>query len=128
MKLLLDTHTLLWFLADDPQLSAPAAALIENLDHVKYVSVVSLWEIALKLGNGKLSLTGTFDEVFPDALHKNGFELLPVTVGHFSTLLTLPFHHRDPFDRLILAQAVVEGMTAITRDPELSKYPAPTTW
>ncbi len=128
MKLLLDTHTLLWFLADDPQLSAPAAGLVENLDHVKYVSVVSLWKIALKLGNGKLSLTGTFDELFPDALHTNGFELLPVTVGHLWALLTLPFHHRDPFDRLILAQAVVEGMTVVTRDLEFAKYPAPTAW
>ena len=128
MKLLLDTHTLLWFLADDPQLSAQAAALVENPGHVKYVSVVSLWEIALKLGNRKLSLTGTFDEVFPDTLHKNGFELLPVTVAHLSALLGLPFHHRDPFDRLILAQAVEERMTVVTRDPEFAKYPAQTAW
>ena len=128
MKLLLDTHALLWFLADDPQLSEKSAQHIESLDHVKYVSVAALWEITLKLGNGKLSLTGKFDEVFPASLERNGFEVLPAELPHLSRLLTMPFHHRDPFDRLQIAQAAVEGMTIVTRDPEFPKYGVPTLW
>ena len=128
MKLLIDTHALLWFFADDPQLSDQAAHMIESLDHIKYVSVASIWEIVLKLAKGRLSLSAKFDEIFPARLLSNGFELLPAVVPHFSRLLSLPFHHRDPFDRLLIAQATAEGMTIVTRDPEFAKYPVPTIW
>ena len=128
MKLLLDTHALLWFLGNDPQLSACGRQNIENPAHKKFVSAASLWEIAIKLSLEKLKLPKPFDEVFPHQLQVNGFELLPISYAHLNQLVLFPFHHRDPFDRLLLAQAVVDEMTIITRDPEFAKYPVKTLW
>ena len=128
MKLLLDTHALLWFLSNDPQLSAPARQHIENPEHHKAVSAVSLWEIAIKLSLGKMTLPQPFAEVFPRQLEVNGFELLPVTCAHLNQILALPFHHHDPFDRLLIAQAMVDDMTIVTRDTEFPKYPAKLLW
>ena len=124
MKLLLDTHALLWFLANDPQLSATARENIENPTHEKFVSAASLWEIAIKLSLDKLKLPRPFEEVFPKQLEVNGFELLPISCVQLYQLAALPFHHRDPFDRLLIALALADGMTIVTRDPEFSKYPA----
>jgi PIN domain nuclease of toxin-antitoxin system len=124
MKLLLDTHALLWFIGNDPQLSASARENIENPEHEKFVSAASFWEIALKLSLDKLKLPRPFDEVFPRQLDVNGFEQLPISCAHLDQLRALPFHHRDPFDRLLIAQALADGMTIVTRDPEFSKYPA----
>lgn len=128
MKLLLDTHALLWFLGNDPQLSASGRQNIENPAHKKFVSAASLWEIAIKLNLEKLKLPKPFDEVFPHQLQVNGFELLPISYAHLNQLVLFPFHHRDLFDRLLLAQAVVDEMTIITRDPEFAKYPVKTLW
>jgi PIN domain nuclease of toxin-antitoxin system len=128
MKLLLDTHALLWFIGNDPQLSAPARENIENPAHEKFVSAASLWEIAVKLSLEKLKLPRPFDEVFPQQLEVNGFELLPISCAQLNQLAALPFHHRDPFDRLLIAQALADGMTVVTRDLEFSKYPAKILW
>ena len=128
MRLLLDTHTLLWFISNDPQLSSDAKGQIEHLDNIKYVSVVSLWEIAVKVSINKLTLPKPFEESFPQQLEENGFELLPVAFPHLYKILTLPFHHRDPFDRLLVAQAMVENMTLVTRDTNIPKYPVNTLW
>ena len=128
MKLLLDTHALLWFIGNDPQLSAPARQNIENPAHEKFVSAASLWEIAVKLSLEKLKLPRPFGEVFPQQLEMNGFELLPISCAQLNQLVSLPFHHRDPFDRLLIAQAVTDNMTIVTRDPEFSKYPANILW
>lgn len=105
MKLLLDTHTLLWFIAGSPSLSASARSLIEDAANEKFVSIVSIWETAIKVSIGKMTLTEFFDDLFPHQLQINGFELLPVKVEHTSVITTLSFHHRDPFDRLLTAQA-----------------------
>ena len=97
MKLLLDTHALLWFIGNDSQLTLPARENIENPAHTKFVSVAALWEIAIKLSLGKLKLPSPFDQVFPQQLEINGFEMLPISFTHLHRLLGLPFHHRDPF-------------------------------
>lgn len=128
MKLLLDTHALLWFLGNDPQLSAPARQHIENPAHEKFVSVASLWEITIKLSLEKLKLPRPFGEVFPQQLEVNGFELLPISCAQLNGLVELPFHHRDPFDRLLAAQAIVDDLTIVTRDPEFTKYPVKCLW
>jgi|SRR5665213_1727774 len=128
MKLLLDTHTLLWFIGNDPQLSAPASQHIENPAHEKFVSAASLWEIAVKLSLEKIKLPRPFGEVFPQQLEVNGFELLPISCAQLNCLVGLSFHHRDPFDRLLVAQAIVDDLTIVTRDPEFSKYPAKILW
>src|ERR1035437_2421528 len=128
MKLLLDTHALLWFIGNDPQLSAPARENIENPAHEKFVSAASLWKIAVKLSLEKLKLPRPFGEVFPQQLEVNGFELLPISCAQLNQLVALPFHHRDPFDRLLIAQALADGMNVVTRDLEFSKYPAKILW
>jgi len=128
MKLLLDTHALLWFIGNDAQLSTPARENIENPAHEKFVSAASLWEIAIKLSFEKLKLPRPFGEVFPQQLEVNGFDLLPISCVQLNQLVALPFHHRDPFDRLLIAQALADGMAIVTRDPEFSKYTAKTLW
>jgi PIN domain nuclease of toxin-antitoxin system len=128
MKLLLDTHALLWFIGNDSQLSISARETIENPAHEKFVSAASLWEIALKLSLEKLKLPRPFGEVFPQQLEVNGFELLPIACEQLVRLSELPFHHRDPFDRLLITQALTDGMTIVTRDQEFSKYLPKTLW
>ena len=104
MKYLLDTNALLWFLADDKKLSHRARQLIENSNHESFCSIASLWEIAIKTGLGKLDLAEPFEQMFPKQLHLNRIEVLAITVDSLIKLTTLPLHHRDPFDRLIIAQ------------------------
>jgi PIN domain nuclease of toxin-antitoxin system len=128
MKLLLDTHALLWFIGNDPQLSGSARQNIENPAPEKFVSIASLWKITVKLSLGKLKLSKPFGEVFPQQLQVNGFELLPISCAQLNQLVLFPFHHRNPFDRMLLAQATTDAMTLITRDPEFVKYPVKTLW
>ena len=104
MKLLLDTHVFLWFIMGSALLSADTRALIEDEKNRKFISVASLWEIAIKSSIGKLSLSAPFDQLIAQQLSLNGFELLPIEVSHLAAVTTLPFHHRDPFDRLLIAQ------------------------
>lgn len=128
MKLLLDAHALLWFIGNDPQLSDTARENIEDPAHEKFVSAVCLWEIALKLSLGKLKLPRPFDEIFPQQLELNGFALLSISCAHLHQLSTLPFHHRDPFDRLLIAQALADDMTIVSCDSEFAKYTAKILW
>lgn len=128
MKLLLDTHALLWFIGNDSQLSEVARASIENPAHEVFVSAASLWEIALKLSLEKLKLPLPFSEVFPRQLEVNGFGLLSISCPQLNQLAGLPFHHRDPFDRLLIAQSLADGMTIVTRDAAFSQYPAKILW
>ena len=128
MTLLLDTHTLLWFLTNDPKLSARARGAIEDVANETHVSAASLWEVAIKSALGKLTLPATYAEIFPRQLETNGFGLLPITPAHCATLLTLPFHHRDPFDRLLLAQAKTEGLTLVTDDGQFGPYGVAHLW
>jgi PIN domain nuclease of toxin-antitoxin system len=128
MKLLLDTHTLLWFIGGSASLSAYARTLIEDASNEKFVSIVSIWETAIKVSIGKISLSAPFDVLFPHQLQINGFELLPVKVEHTSVITTLPFHHRDPFDRLLIAQAIEEKIALVSVDEVFDDYGVTRLW
>ena len=118
MKLLLDTHLILWWLMDSPSLSAAARALISDPANTIFISAVSLWEIWLKESLGKLRLPPAFDE----SLAAQSFESLPLTAAQARRVALLPWHHRDPFDRMLVAQAQAEGLTLLTADPALGPY------
>lgn len=122
MRLLLDTHVFLWFIMGSTHLSAEARALIEDEKNRKFISVASLWEIAIKSSIGKLTLSAPFDQLIPQQLSLNGFELLPIEVAHLAAVATLSFHHRDPFDRLLIAQAIVEKMPIVSVDSAFEAY------
>jgi len=121
MRLLLDTHVLLWWLDDSPNLSAAAKEAIADPGNIVAVSVASLWEIAIKKGIGKLDLPDDFEEV----LSHQGFELLDVKPAHTFGLHALPLLHRDPFDRMLVAQARAEGLRIVTRDTWIQSYDVP---
>ena len=128
MRLLLDTHAFLWFIMGSANLSASARVLIENPANERLLSVASLWEIAIKTSLGKLTLSAPFDELIPAQLKLNGIDLLNIKVDHLSRLTTLPFHHRDPFDRLVIAQALVEMLTVISLDGAFDTYSVTRHW
>ena len=121
MKLLLDTHVFLWWLSDPKLLSSAAATAIADPQNRILVSVVALWEIAIKRVIGKLSAPIDLQMDVTRA----GFDLLALEVAHIVATEQLPLHHRDPFDRMLVAQAVIEGATLVTRDPNMSLYRAP---
>ncbi|MBI5384371.1 MAG: type II toxin-antitoxin system VapC family toxin [Verrucomicrobia bacterium] len=128
MKLLLDAHSLIWFLTDDPKLSARAASVLDDASHPRWTSAASLWEIAIKVGLNKLHLGDSFDRLFPEFLERNNIGVLGVELPHLSRLLALPNIYKDPFDRLVVAQAIVENLTLVTCDREITKYPVATLW
>jgi PIN domain nuclease of toxin-antitoxin system len=123
VKLLLDTHAVLWWQADDRRLSAPARRAIATADIV-WVSAASGWEVALKAALGRLKA----EEPFAVTVAADDFTELPVTLAHAARLQSLPSHHADPFDRLLVAQAMVEGATLVTRDGALGAYGVPVLW
>jgi PIN domain nuclease of toxin-antitoxin system len=128
MKLLLDTHTFLWFIMGNSNLSANARVLIEDQANKKFLSVASLWEIAIKISIGKLGLSAPFDTLIQQQLSVNGFELLNLEVLHAAALINLPFHHRDPFDRLLIAQSMVEQMQILSIDSAFDAYQTTRLW
>lgn len=127
MKLLLDTHTFLWFIDDNPKLSAAAKKLLES-DVDLMVSAASLWEIAIKVSIGKLTLTQPFQEFIPDQLTRNSVKLLEISIAHLAVVSSLPFHHRDPFDRLMVAQAISEKVPIVSVDDKFDLYGAKRLW
>lgn len=122
MEMLLDTHVFLWFIMGSPNLTAEARSLIEDEKNRKFISIASLWEIAIKSSIGKLTLSSPFDKLIPQQLSLNGFELLPIEIAHLAAVVTLPFHHRDPFDRLLIAQSMVEKMPIVSSDSAFAAY------
>jgi PIN domain nuclease of toxin-antitoxin system len=122
MKLLLDAHALLWFLDDDPKLSPVAKAALVDPANERWVSPISLVEIALKVRLGKLPLSAPFGVLFPAQLAANRIQLLPMEARHIEPLITMPFHHKDPFDRLVVATALVETMRLVSADAILDAY------
>src|SRR5438132_5840761 len=127
MRLLLDTHTFLWFVEDSPRLSTNARRLLESEVDL-LISLGSLWEMAIKVSIGKLTLTQSFELFIPDQLVKNEIELLPLTVEHLALVSALPLHHRDPFDRLLVAQALVERMPIVSVDEKFDAYGIERVW
>jgi PIN domain nuclease of toxin-antitoxin system len=127
MKLPLDTHTFLWFIDDSPQLSARGKALLEAENDLLF-SVGSLWEIAIKLRLGKLTVAMPTEVLMTQQLTSNDIDVLSITVPHLVTVSTLPLHHRDPFDRLIIAQAMVEQLPIVSADSAFDAYPVERLW
>ncbi len=128
MKLLLDTHAFLWFCQGNAALSATAKALIEDPNNRKLISVASCWEIAIKAALKKLTLGEPSSTYIPAALARTGFELLPITVEHATKVEILPPHHKDPFDRLLVAQAMLESCPIVSVDPQLAPYAITVLW
>jgi PIN domain nuclease of toxin-antitoxin system len=127
MKILLDTHALLWFLNGDRNISDRAVNEILSEENEVLISIASLWEISIKFSLGKISIDGGFKHVV-NLIHGNRFHLLPITTDHVIKVASLPFLHRDPFERLIIAQAMVENITILTRDPDFAGYRVKVLW
>jgi PIN domain nuclease of toxin-antitoxin system len=128
VRLLLDTHAFLWFSADDPTLSGRARASIENPGHEKFLSVASIWEIAIKRSLGKLELTAELGDLVQIGAEENGIGLLDLYATHALGVGALPFHHRDPFDRMLISQALAEGMAIVGRDAIFDDYAVRRIW
>lgn len=118
MRLLLDTHVLLWWLSDDPSLINDAKAAISDPGSAVFVSAATAWEIAIKQALGKLQAPSDLER----QIQLNRFEPLSITIAHAYVAGTLPRHHDDPFDRMLVAQALAKGLAIVTRDPRLSRY------
>lgn len=125
MSLLLDTHAFLWWIGDDARLSDAARAAIADPDSLVYVSAASAWEISIKRGLGRIDLR---DEEFFHGLRESGFTELAITAEHGLAAGALPPHHRDPFDRMLVAQARVEGLRLVTHDRAVETYAVETIW
>jgi PIN domain nuclease of toxin-antitoxin system len=122
MRVLLDTHVLIWLVEGDKNLSTVARSAIEDENNSLYLSIVSLWEITIKLSLGKLNLQLSVDEMVEFFLIPGGIEILQIETHHLSILRDLPLHHRDPFDRLLIAQAEAEEMTLVSADGIFEMY------
>jgi len=128
MNLLLDTHTFLWFWWDDPKLSDAAKEVIIDPNNRKLISTASRWEVAIKVGLKKLDLGASFRGFIPQHMLRNNFESLSITDDHLAALVALPFHHRDPFDRLLIAQAKWDDIPIVSADEQLDAYDVERLW
>jgi PIN domain nuclease of toxin-antitoxin system len=128
MNLILDTHSFIWFVEDNPSLSLPTRTLIEAATNTVFLSIASIWEMAIKVSLGKLILHQPFDLFIPHQLLLNDITLLDITISHTLRVATLPFHHRDPFDRLLIAQSLVEDMPIISVDSVFDAYGTNRLW
>ena len=127
-RLLLDTHTFLWWVGDAPELKSTAKRAIADIRNECYLSVASCWEMAIKAGLGKLRLAKPIERFITEQLTANGFTLLNIDLRHAAKVEKLPFYHRDPFDRLLIAQAMMEKLTIVSADRAFSKYGAKVLW
>lgn len=128
MRLLLDTHAFLWWVEGTPAVGRRARAAIADSDNETFLSVASCWEMAIKLSLGKLRLATPFNRFIPEQLALNGFSLLDVQLRHALAVADLPFRHRDPFDRLLVAQAHEEDLAVVTKDAVFRKYGVKVVW
>jgi PIN domain nuclease of toxin-antitoxin system len=128
MNYLLDTHTLLWFDHNRSKLSETAKNILKDPDNLLYMSPASVWEIQIKIQLGKLSIPLPLPDMIERQRADNNIEILFIALPHIYGLAQLPLHHRDPFDRLLLAQALVEDITLISADPNLNSYPVKIAW
>jgi PIN domain nuclease of toxin-antitoxin system len=127
MKILLDTHTFLWFVNDSPELSTAAAELLES-DVDLLLSTASLWEIAIKVNLEKLSLPDDYERFIPQQIALNDIEVFPIAIDHLNVVAKLPLHHRDPFDRMLIAQAMHEGIQVVSADTKFDAYNVERKW
>ena len=128
MRLLLDTHAFLWSVENSPRLSAGARAAIADAGNEKLLSIASLWEIAIKVSMGKLALAKPFDELVNDLVANRLINVVPILPPHLKLVVTLPHHHGDPFDRVIIAQAEHGTLTVVGNDPAFDAYGVARLW
>jgi PIN domain nuclease of toxin-antitoxin system len=128
MRALIDSHSLIWGLDDPGKLTPTARSFLQDRGNTLVLSTASIWEIAIKVGKGKLPLSLPFREWMVRGIADLSLEVLPITLDHAERQITLPFHHRDPFDRLIAAQALVEGLPLVTADPIFDTYGVTRIW
>lgn len=128
MRALLDTHTFLWWITDDASLSENARSFIAQGSNELYLSAASGWEIAIKARLGRLKMAGDPEKLIPEQLAENGIEVLFVNLSHALRVYSLPDHHRDPFDRMLVAQCLMEGVPIITGDPQFEAYGVEILW
>lgn len=128
MKALVDAHALLWYLAGSSQLNQKALGFMQDPANTLFVSPASLWEIGIKDALGKLTLPAPFEQLFPDRLDADGILILPILMPHLHQHRRLPAHHHDPFDRLVIAQALAEDIALISRDSEFPAYGVKLLW
>ena len=124
MNILLDTHAFLWFESADSRLSKTAKEAIQNPENIKYISIASFWEIVIKNGIGKLQIDSSFEELF----HLSGYRHLSVSFYHLEKLRNLTNHHKDPFDRLIISQGIVDLMPVVSIDENFDNYDVRRIW
>ncbi len=128
MRLLLDTHTFLWFLLDDPQLSPTArSTIVDPLNEVE-ISPASYWEVAIKIRLRKYVLPEPYQTFMEREIADNDFRILPIEPRHTALLTTMPLHHKDPFDRLLIAQSIAEGIPIVSGDVAFDSYPVQRLW
>jgi PIN domain nuclease of toxin-antitoxin system len=125
VRLLLDTHTVLWWFMDDPRLSRAAQTVLDNADNELFLSAVAGYEIAYKQRSGRIPQV---PDGLPRRLHRAGIMVLPLTLAHALAAAALPGPHRDPWDRIMMAQALAEGLTVVTIDPQFTQYGIPVLW
>ncbi len=128
MKLLLDSHTFKWWRDEPNKISPTAFAEISNPANGVFLSVVTVWELQIKITLNKFTVKGGLENAVEDERQKNDFQILPVNLSHALYLENLPLHHKDPFDRLLISQAIVENMTLISADAEFSQYQVNLVW
>jgi PIN domain nuclease of toxin-antitoxin system len=128
VTVLLDTHAFLWFITDDPKLSATGKATIADPANDILISPASYWEVAIKVSLGKYPLSVPFETLITQGIADNEFEILPIEPRHAAAVSSLPFHHRDPFDRLLIAQALVEQVPLVSADSTFDAYPINRLW
>jgi PIN domain nuclease of toxin-antitoxin system len=128
MKLLLDTHAFLWFVLNDPSLSQVARDLIIDPLNEIFLSPATHWEIAIKISIGKYQLPSPFESWINTQIQTNDFQILPIEVAHTAIVTTLPFHHKDPFDRLLISQSLVEKVSIISTDGIFDSYGVSRLW
>ncbi|MEH1899084.1 MAG: type II toxin-antitoxin system VapC family toxin [Nostoc sp.] len=128
MRLLLNTHTFIWYVTDNSRLSNQVVALINDENNEIILSIASLWEIAIKQNLGKLSFNQSFEIFITQQLNLNDFSLLDIKITHVTVVATLPLHHRDPFDRILIAQSIVENIPLLSADKIFDAYPIRRVW
>ena len=128
MRVLLDTHTFLWWITNNEQLSPTACDIIGNSQNELFLSIASGWEMAIKARLGKLELPDNLEQFIAEQLHQNAIAGLPIQMSHALHVYTLPHLHRDPFDRLLIAQCHLENMAILTIDPQISRYDVEVIW
>ena len=127
MQLLLDTHPFIWFINGDNHLPKKVKSLITDSENECFISIASIWEIAIKSSLGRLELASDFDQI-TNFLFENDITILPIKFSHLQTLMTLEYYHRDPFDRIMIAQSISENLLLLSKDGEFAKYSVRLRW